>query len=136
MFKLDLLTPSGPIVKDLECSELTVPTVDGEIQVLENHTHILTQLSTGIMSVKTLTGERRHFSISTGVCKVLKEKISVLALTAEAPEKIDLKRAQKAKERAQAILNNQKKIMTDVDIIKQRRKIERAEARMQIANLK
>ena len=46
-------------------------------------------------------GEKRYFAISTGVCKVLKEKISVLAVTAESPDKIDLQRAEKAKKAAE-----------------------------------
>lgn len=135
MFKFELLTPVGVIIKDLECSELTIPTVRGEIQVLPDHTHILTQLNTGIMTAKSKAGDKLHFAVSTGVCKVLKDKISVLAVTAEAPDKIDLQRATRAKKRAEEALANQTKIMTDVDIIKQRRKIERAEARMKAANL-
>ena len=136
MFEFELLTPVGPVVQNIKCTELTIPTVDGEIQVLANHTHILTQLETGLLTAKTETGEKRHFAISTGVCKVLKEKISVLAVTAEAPEKIDLERAENARKKAEEILNNQTRIMTDVDLIKYRRKVERAQTRMRAANLK
>lgn len=136
MFEFELLTPVGPVVQNVKCTELTIPTVDGEIQVLANHTHILTQLETGLLTAKTESGEKRHFAISTGVCKVLKDKISVLAVTAEAPEKIDIERAEKAKKAAQEILNNQTRIMSDVELIKFRRKVERADARMRTANIK
>lgn len=136
MFSFELLTPVGVIIKDQQCSELTIPTVAGEIQVLANHTHILTQLSTGILTAKMSDNSKKYFAISTGVCKVLKDKISILAVTAEAPEKIDLGRATEAKKRAEEALNHQKKVMSDIDIIKQQRKIERAQARLRVASLK
>ena len=136
MFEFELLTPVGPVVQNVKCTELTIPTVDGEIQVLANHTHILTQLETGLLMAKTESGEKRHFAISAGVCKVLKDKISVLAITAESPDNIDIERAEKAKKLAQETLNNQTRIMSDVDLIKYRRKVERAETRMRVGNLK
>lgn len=136
MFAFEILTPVGAVTQGLVCKELTIPTIAGEIQVLADHTHILTQLSTGLLTAKLEDGETRHFAISTGVCKVLKDKISILAVTAEAPGKIDIERAKRAKKKAQEELANQKRIMTDIDLIKLRRKVERAELRLKAANLK
>ena len=69
-FKLNLFTPKGVVIKDLECNDIVIPTVRGEINILPEHTHILTELSTGILTAKTPMGTR-HFSVTAGLCRVL-----------------------------------------------------------------
>ncbi len=134
MFKLKLLTPSGAVVKDFACSELIIPTVRGEINVLPNHTHILTELGTGILTAKGPSGSR-NFLVTHGLCKVLKDEVSILAITSESAENIDVERAKAAKKRAQEKLSG-KDSLTDLELIKQQGKLERAEARLRAANLK
>ncbi|MFA5583144.1 MAG: ATP synthase F1 subunit epsilon [Bacteriovoracaceae bacterium] len=133
-FKLNLFTPKGVVIKDLECDDLVIPTVRGEINILPEHTHILTELSTGIMTVKTTMGIRR-FSVTAGLCRVLKDTVTILAFTSEKAEDIDLERAKAAKSKAMDRLSG-KEVISDVDLIKFRRKLERAELRIRLANLK
>lgn len=133
-FKLNLFTPKGVVIKDLECDDLVIPTVRGEINILPEHTHILTELSTGIMTVKTTMGTRR-FSVTAGLCRVLKDTVTILAFTSEKAEDIDLERAKAAKSKAMDRLSG-KEAISDVDLIKFRRKLERAELRIRLANLK
>ncbi len=131
-FKLNIYTPQGVVINSMECTELTIPTVRGEINILADHTHVLTQLSNGILAAHTVEGVR-YFSITAGLCKVLDGSIDILAYTSEAPEKIDLDRAKKAKELASKKLED---TLTDVELIKYTRKLERAETRIKLANLK
>ncbi len=133
-FKLNLFTPKGVVIKDLECNDLVIPTVRGEINVLPEHTHILTELSTGIMTVKTPMGTR-HFTVSAGLCRVLKDTVTILSFTSESQDQVDLERAKAAKAKAHDRLSG-KESLTDVDLIKFRRKLERAELRIRLANLK
>ncbi len=133
-FKLNLFTPKGVIVKDLECNDITIPTVRGEINILPEHTHILTELGTGILTAKTNTGVR-HFSVTAGLCRVLKDTVTILSFTSEKVQDIDLERAKAAKAKAMENLSG-KISLTDVDLIKNRRKLERAEMRLRLANLK
>lgn len=133
-FKLNLFTPKGVVIKDLECDDLVIPTVRGEINILPEHTHILTELSTGIMTVKTSMGTRR-FSVTAGLCRVLKDTVTILAFTSEKAEDIDIDRAKSAKARAMDRLSGKEPI-SDVDLLKFRRKLERAELRLRLANLK
>jgi F-type H+-transporting ATPase subunit epsilon len=133
-FKLNLFTPKGVVIKDMECNEITIPTVRGEINLLAEHTHILTELSTGILSAKTNTGTR-HFSVTSGLCRVLKDTVTILAFTSESADKIDHERAKAAKAKAMDRLAG-KESLSDVDLIKFRRKLERAELRLRLANLK
>ena len=134
VFKLNLYTPKGVVVKDLECNDIIIPTVRGEINILPDHTHILTELSTGILTSKTALGVR-HFSVTAGLCRVLKDTVTILSFTSERAEDIDLERAKSAKAKAHDRLSG-KENLSDVDLIKFRRKMERAELRLRLANLK
>jgi F-type H+-transporting ATPase subunit epsilon len=133
-FKLNLFTPKGVVIKDLECNDIVIPTVRGEINILPEHTHILTELSTGILTAKTSMGTR-HFSVTAGLCRVLKDTVTVLSFTSERAEDIDLERAKSAKAKAMDRLSG-KENLTDVDLIKFRRKLERAELRLRLGNLR
>lgn len=130
-FLLNIYTPNGVVIKDLKCSELAIPTVRGEINVLPGHTHILTEIDTGIMSVKTESNEK-HFSMTAGLCKVLGDKITILSTTSEKAEEIDLERARAAKLKAEARLKSNEPL-TDVDMIKFQRKLQRANTRLRLA---
>jgi F-type H+-transporting ATPase subunit epsilon len=133
-FKLNLFTPKGVVIKDLEANDIVIPTVRGEINILPEHTHILTELSTGLMTVKTPMGTR-HFTVTAGLCRVLKDTVTVLSFTSERADEVDLERAKSAKAKATDRLSGKEPI-SDVDLIKFRRKLERAELRIRAANLK
>ena len=133
-FKLNLFTPKGVVIKDLECIDIVIPTVRGEINILPEHTHILTELSTGVLVAKTAMGAR-HFSVTAGLCRVLKDTVTILSFTSERAEEVDMERAKAAKAKAMDRLSG-KDNLTDVDLIKFRRKLERAELRIRLANLK
>ena len=124
-FKLKLYTPGGVVVKALECEALTIPTTRGEVNVLKDHTHFLTKLETGILTAKTADQGDRHFSVTTGTLKVLKGEVTVLSLTSESADKIDLERAKEAKKKAESKLSGVESL-NDEEIIKYRRKLERA----------
>lgn len=133
-FKLNLYTPKGVVVKDLECNDIVIPTVRGEINILPEHTHILTELSTGILTARTPNGVR-HFSVTAGLCRVLKDTVTILSFTSEKQEEIDIERAKSAKAKAMDRLSG-KESLTDVDLLKFRRKLERSEMRLRLGNLR
>ena len=134
-FKLNLFTPKGTVVRDLACSEITVPTVRGEINILPDHTHILTELGTGVLTAKTVDGAIRHFSVTAGLCRVMQDSITVLSFTSERPQDIDIERAKSAKAKAASRLAGETNL-SDIDLIKFRRKLERADMRLRLANLR
>ena len=133
-FKLNLYTPKGVVVRDLECSDIVVPTIRGEINVLPDHTHILTELGTGVLTAKTSMGSR-HFSVTAGLCRVMKDAVTVLSFTSERVEDIDVERAKASKAKAASRLAGETSL-TDVELIKFNRKLERAEMRLRLANMR
>jgi len=132
-FNLNIFTPNGVILKGLKCESFIIPTVNGEINVLPGHMNLISTLETGIMTAKTSMGERK-FSITAGLLKVVEDQVNVLSTTSEKAEDIDIARAQSAKKKAESRLAGDS-VLTDVDMIKFRRKLERAKARIKLGNL-
>lgn len=132
-FNLNIYTPSGVVVDGVSCDELSIPTEKGIINVLKGHTHIITELGTGILVAKVGNGQSRHFSIAGGLCKVLGSTVTVLAKTSETNKDIDQERAKSALAKAESRLKNP---TTSLEVIKFQRKVERAKNRIKIANLK
>ena len=132
-FNLNIFTPNGVTVSGVHCAELTIPTEVGQINVLKGHTHIITELGTGVLKAKLENGQARHFTIAGGLCKVLGKEVTILAKTSESPESIDLERAQAAKSKAESRLSGN---ASTVEVVKFQRKLERAKNRIRLANLK
>lgn len=130
-FKLNIYTPNGVVINGMKCDELTIPTTSGEINVLKDHTHVLSEVDTGVLTAKTDMGDR-HFTMTSGLVKVLGEEITVLSTTSEKAEDIDIERAHAAKAKAQSRLSELDKL-TSIDQIKFRRKLERADIRIKLA---
>jgi F-type H+-transporting ATPase subunit epsilon len=131
-FTLDILTPSKIVARNVPAESLIIPTIRGQINVLENHTHIVSKLDTGMMSVfgGPDYGDR-HFSISTGVCKILDNKITILANTSEESTDVNVERAKLALKNAEDKLKNTEGLSLD-EVEKYQRKVERAKLRIQL----
>ena len=133
-FNLNIFTPNGVILKGLECESFIIPTANGEINVLPGHMNLISELATGILTAKTSLGDRK-FSITAGLLKVVEKEINVLSTTSEKAEDIDIQRAQSAQKKAESRLQGNTSL-TDVDIIKFRRKLERARMRIKLGSHK
>ena len=133
-FVVDILTPDKAIGKKIPAASLLIPTTEGQINVLPNHTHIIVQLATGQLSIfgGPEDGDR-HFSVTHGICKVLNNHIVILSIASEENKDIDRVRAQRTLENAQAILAAPEKLSL-WEIEKYRRKVERAKLRLQISS--
>ncbi len=131
-FNLEIYTPARVVVKKMEADEITVPTVSGEVTILPQHTHIIEKLDTGIMTVVT-GSEKKHFLVTTGICKVLNKQITILADVAESSDEIDPKRAQTALDNSLRVLSGEK-ILQGLELAKYQRKAHRAEVRLKIAS--
>lgn len=132
-YTVDILTPSKIIAKNIPAESLLIPTVRGQINVLENHTHIVSKLSTGVMTVFGGPDYAdRHFLVSSGVCKILENKITVLANTSEESTDVNVERAKLSLQNAEEKLKNTEGLsLLEIDEYVQ--KAERAKLRIQLA---
>jgi len=131
-YTVDILTPSKIVAKNVMADSLLIPTSRGQINVLEDHTHLVTKLAPGVLSVFGGPDYAdRNFFVSVGVCKILQDKIIILANTSEEDTGVDVERAKLALARAEEKLKNTENLSPD-EVEKYNRKVERAKLRIQI----
>ncbi|HLE11927.1 MAG: ATP synthase F1 subunit epsilon [Bdellovibrionales bacterium RIFOXYD12_FULL_39_22] len=130
-FSVDVLTPSSVIAKGLPAESLLVQTVRGQINILPHHTHVIEKLDTGLVSLIN-AGKQEDFIVTTGICKLLDNKVVILANVAERPEKVDMERAKRALEKAKKKITGSENLTYD-EFIKYQRKVDRAEIRIKMA---
>ncbi|GBD93042.1 ATP synthase epsilon chain [bacterium BMS3Abin05] len=101
-FMLEILTPDRVIFSG-EIIYLRAPGIEGSFGVLKNHIPFLTALDIGEIEVET-SDQKYFFAAGGGFAEVLNNVVSILAETAERADEIDVERAKKARERAEARL--------------------------------
>ncbi len=100
--QFEIVTPERVVLRE-EITQITLPTKMGEITVLPNHIPLVSSLMPGVVHVKKKNGEDEVISISGGFLEVLKDKVVILADTAERAEELDLARAEAARQRAEKL---------------------------------
>lgn len=100
LIKFEIVTPERVVFR-AEVKQVTVPTKNGEITVLPNHIPLVASLQPGVIEFLTAAGRIEIISVSGGFLEVLKDKVVILADTAERADEIDLARAEEARARAE-----------------------------------
>lgn len=127
---LEITTPERRVIAET-VDEVILPGTDGYMGVLPGHAPLLTGLDAG--TVEYRVGNRAHYiAVSAGFAEVLRNRVSILADTAERAEEIDLARAERSKERAEKALARRDE---DVDIVEAEARLRRAAARIQVRKL-
>jgi len=98
--RLELVTPERLVLSE-DVEEVIVPGYEGEFGVLPEHTQYLSIVNIGVLRYR-MGGEMHKVALSGGFAEVMPERVVVMAETAERAEEIDLERARRAKERAEA----------------------------------
>ena len=130
-FKVDILTPSSVVAKGLGASSVLVPTERGEINLLPQHTHLMAKLDTGALRLEDNGGKEKLFFITKGVCKVLKDKITILTAAGEEDCDINFSRAQKSLEESKLKLESTE-VFQDGEREELEEKSRRAKTRLEI----
>nr|WP_245255798.1 F0F1 ATP synthase subunit epsilon [Paenibacillus lactis] len=102
-FLLEIVTPDRVVYSE-QVNSVTVRGVEGELGILPGHIPFVTPLQIAPVYVK-IGNERTPFAVQGGFVEVRKDKVVILAESAERANEIDRERAEAAKERAQARLN-------------------------------
>lgn len=100
--KFEIITPERVVLKD-EVDQITIPTAEGEITVLPNHIPLIAVLRPGEIVAKK-EEEEIAMSCSGGFIEVTPDKVLILADTAEKAEELVEVEIEKARERAQKVL--------------------------------
>lgn len=127
--KLEIVTPERRII-DEAVDSVTIPTQSGEIGILPAHAPLISELKSGILTY-TKGATTNRMMVSGGFVEVGPERVSILADIAQLAEDVDAAEAraeQAALERALSGFDG-----TPEEMELEREKLERAEARLQLA---
>jgi F-type H+-transporting ATPase subunit epsilon len=97
--KLEIVTPEHKVFSD-DVDMVVVKGVSGELGILPDHIPMVTPLQISAMKIKK-NGKDIIVAVNGGFMEVRKDKVVILAESAELPEEIDVERARAAKERAE-----------------------------------
>jgi F-type H+-transporting ATPase subunit epsilon len=92
-FKLSIVTPEHSFF-EAPVEMLVLQAVDGEIGILSGHEPMVISLREGILRILQ-NGIWRSAAASSGFATVIKDEVLVMLQTAEWPEEIDIKRAER-----------------------------------------
>jgi len=129
--KLDVVTPSRLVVSE-EITELVAPGSEGYFGVLPGHLPFMTTLKIGELTY-WMGREEHHLAVSKGYAEVRGETVSILVDAAERAEEIDVERAERARERAEARLREWAAGKEEIDSVRAEAALYRALARLEVA---
>lgn len=136
MFRFQLVAISGKKFDD-DVDEVILPTLDGEIGVLQDHMPLVSVATTGAIAVrrnpKDRDDQREFFATNGGVIEVSNNTLRVLVDEADHAEEINEAEAQKALERAQKMHAEAK---DQVSLEHAQALVDRQAVRLQVAALK
>ncbi len=112
LIKFEIVTPERTVLKEM-IKQLTVPTKAGEITILPNHIPLIATINPGVITLKKKDETPEVLSVSGGFVEVLKNKVVILADTAERAEEIDIERAEEARKLAEQTMKDMKR--TDLE---------------------
>ncbi len=136
MFRFQLVSLSGKQFDD-DVYEVVLPTLDGEIGVLQDHMPLISVATTGAIAVrrdpKDRDDQREYFASSGGVVEVANNRLRVLVDEADHANAINETEVQKALDRAQKMKAEAK---DQVSLEHAQQLVDRHAVRLQVAGLK
>lgn len=103
---VSVVTPDG-VIYDLKTAKLAVVnTISGTIGIMANHQPILSALKIDEIKVVDSDGNEEHIAVNAGFAEFSENTLTVVSESAENATKIDLTRAQAAKERAEGHISH------------------------------
>ncbi|HET7528756.1 MAG TPA: ATP synthase F1 subunit epsilon [Candidatus Saccharimonadales bacterium] len=136
MLHLQLVTLSGTQFDD-DVYEVVLPTLDGEIGILQNHMPLISVATAGAVVVrKNRTdpdNKREIFAITGGVVQVEHNQLKIIVDEADHADSISEAEAEAAHDRAQKLKAEAK---DQVSLEHAQQMIDRSAARLEVAKLK
>src|SRR5579884_3385039 len=136
MFHFELVSISGKKF-DEEVYEVVLPTLDGQIGVLQNHMPLVSVATPGVIMVRRSSKDpdhaREYFATNGGAIEVLHNNMRVLVDEADRAEDINEEEARKALERATKMKAEAK---DQVSLEHAQQLVDRYEVRLQVAGLR
>ena len=128
-FALEIVTPEKTVYSG-QVNSLQAPGSEGSFGIMAGHMPLLTSLQIGTLSFAEEGGGEARMAVSGGFAEVGRERVTILAETAERAEEIDVERAQASRQRAEERLEDRQK--TGVDVVRAQVALSRALNRLKV----
>ena len=125
--KLDIVTAEGTVFSG-DVDTVIAPGVQGQLGILPHHSQLMTILDAGELRIKQ-AGEELCIAVTGGFLEVRPDRVIVLADAAEHADKIDLARAEEAKQRAQEHISRR---APEIDLARAEASLRRAIIRLKV----
>jgi F-type H+-transporting ATPase subunit epsilon len=132
-FPFRLVTPTG-IVFEGDAAEVSAIGPLGEFGILPEHINFITSLVPGVLEARLPDGTAMHWVVSGGLAEVKDSVLTVLASTAESPERIDGAAAAAEVQQADEVFSNTS--FYDPSYAAAQDALKLAQARVEAASLK
>ena len=136
MFHFQLVSLSGKKFDD-DVYEVILPTMDGEIGVLQDHMPLVSVATNGAISIRRqprdTDAQREYFAVNGGVIEVADNNLRVLVDEADHADELNEAEVQRALERAEKMKAEAK---DQVSLDHAQSMVDRQTVRLQVANLK
>lgn len=127
-FLLEIVTPERKVYAQ-EVDFIIARGVEGELGILPNHIPLVSPLKIAPLEIRK-GSSRNIIAVNGGFMEVRKNKVVILAESAELPDEIDIERARAAKERAERRLHAKK---DQIDFHRAEMALQRAMSRISVA---
>ena len=128
-FHLRISTPDG-LLFDGDVERLRVRVIEGDICLLAHHADYVSAVGAGEAAIVTNDGQTRTAACIGGMVSMINNEANLIATTFEWAEQIDLERAKRAKEAAEARIAEAKADAQEVILAKA--KLQRALVRINV----
>ncbi len=126
--RLEIVTPEKRVL-DEKVEAVTLPGLNGEMQILAGHTPIISQLKSGILTYSQ-SGTSSRLMVSGGFVEVNHDRVSVLADIAENSDEVDTAQARLELTEAEKALSAWSGEESELATVQN--KLERAQARLEL----
>ena len=128
---VELVTAERRVLTE-EADIVIAPTVEGTIGILPRHAPLMAALSPGVMVLRN-DGEEELLAVSGGFLQVSRNRVLILADTAERADEVDEQRAAEARAQAEAALKEASTHPGDLQSEAARAALRRSLARLNVA---
>ena len=129
---LTIVTPEKTILSEKPVEAVTIPAFGGEMGVLPGHASFVVQLMEGILHYRD--GHHKEiFAVLNGFAEIHKDKVLILAESAELAKEVDEERARQAHQKAKELLAIRD---ADLDLEEASAALRRAAVRLKVAEFR
>ena len=135
-FKVTIITPDGTVYDNDNATMVIMNTSGGQMGIMAKHVPVLASLTISDLRIKHDQGTDEIAAVNGGIMQFDGETALITADSAEMPEKIDVARAEEAKQRAEEAIRKAKEAHRQNDLARAEVHLKRAVNRLKVSKFK